>query len=467
MEAKVHDATNNEPWGASTSLMQEIAQGTYNYQYFNEIMPTIYRRFTEKAPNQWRQIYKALVLLEYLIKNGSERVVDDARSHVSMIKIMRNFYYIDDKGKDEGLNVRNRAKEIVELLGNTEKIRAERKLARKNRNKYVGVSSDAAGGIGSTGIRGGFSSSSGSSSRFVGFGSDSLFGRSGGSSTGHGISFNGDAMSFGEETPYPHQTGKYDLDDDEEDFDSNSNKNSREDEDDFAEYTSATSASKDKGNQHTDDEDDWGDFTCGEQPSVTNMKANESNILDDDFADFQSARNDLVFTSAATPTTSSTNKAAQQNLFDLLDDTASPTTAASLSPSTTAANNINLSTFEAKQPITPSSANNGFSSSQQQTTQPSNKPTPTTVSEEKKKDTPLGMWAQASNFVSLDSLGKKPQNNSAVAGPSINSLKHTSVQASWNNWANNNSQSPTPSTKPVTANAATSSSPTPFGDLLG
>lgn len=44
------------------------------------------------------------MLLEYLLKNGSERVIDDARSHVSMIKVLRNFYYIDDKGKDEGLN---------------------------------------------------------------------------------------------------------------------------------------------------------------------------------------------------------------------------------------------------------------------------------------------------------------------------------------------------------------------------
>ena len=30
MEAKVREATNNEPWGASSTLMQEIAQGTYN-----------------------------------------------------------------------------------------------------------------------------------------------------------------------------------------------------------------------------------------------------------------------------------------------------------------------------------------------------------------------------------------------------------------------------------------------------
>jgi hypothetical protein len=30
MEAKVREATNGEPWGASTSLMKEIANGTYN-----------------------------------------------------------------------------------------------------------------------------------------------------------------------------------------------------------------------------------------------------------------------------------------------------------------------------------------------------------------------------------------------------------------------------------------------------
>ena len=77
---------------------------TFNFQHFNEIMPGIYARFMEKEARQWREIYKALQLLEYLVKNGSERVVDDARSHVSTIKMLRNFHYIDDKGKDEGLN---------------------------------------------------------------------------------------------------------------------------------------------------------------------------------------------------------------------------------------------------------------------------------------------------------------------------------------------------------------------------
>jgi len=47
---------------------------------------------------------QALQLMEYLVKNGSERVVDDARSHISTVKMLRNFYYVDDKGKDQGVN---------------------------------------------------------------------------------------------------------------------------------------------------------------------------------------------------------------------------------------------------------------------------------------------------------------------------------------------------------------------------
>ena len=44
------------------------------------------------------------MLLEFLVKNGSERVVDDARSHIATIKILRNFHFIDEKGKDQGIN---------------------------------------------------------------------------------------------------------------------------------------------------------------------------------------------------------------------------------------------------------------------------------------------------------------------------------------------------------------------------
>lgn len=43
-------------------------------------------------------------MLEYLVKNGAERVIDEARSHMATIKILRNFHFIDEKGKDQGIN---------------------------------------------------------------------------------------------------------------------------------------------------------------------------------------------------------------------------------------------------------------------------------------------------------------------------------------------------------------------------
>ena len=110
------------------------------------------------------------MLLEFLVKNGSERVVDDARAHIATIKILRNFHFVDDKGKDQGINgilysiilsydsVRNRAKELAELLGDSDKIRTERKKSRTSKSKYTGVGSDEAG-FGGTGKKyGGFGS---------------------------------------------------------------------------------------------------------------------------------------------------------------------------------------------------------------------------------------------------------------------------------------------------------------------
>lgn len=203
LESKVREATNNEPWGASTTLMQEIARGTYSYQGLNEIMPMLYKRFTEKTAEEWRQIYKALQLLEFLIKNGSERVVDDARSHLSLLKMLRQFQFHDQNGKDQGVNVRNRAKELAEMLGDVDKIRAERKKARANKNKYGGVEGGA--GFGGSGSHyGGFSSEDASS-----------YGGTSGGVYGDGGGFGGQADSgYNEPTQRRGKFEEYDEGDD-------------------------------------------------------------------------------------------------------------------------------------------------------------------------------------------------------------------------------------------------------------
>ncbi|SCU80917.1 LANO_0B01508g1_1 [Lachancea nothofagi CBS 11611] len=143
MEAKVREATNNEPWGASSTLMEQVAQGTYNYREREEVLGMIFRRFTEKTASEWRQIYKALQLLEYLIRHGSERFIDDIRANLSLVKMLESFHYIDSQGRDQGINVRNRALELVKLLEDDSKIRSERKKARETAKKYKGVAGGA------------------------------------------------------------------------------------------------------------------------------------------------------------------------------------------------------------------------------------------------------------------------------------------------------------------------------------
>lgn len=71
-----------------------------------------------------------------------------------------------------------------------------------------------------------------------------------------------------------------------------------------------------------------------------------------------------------------------------------------------------------------------------------------------------GIWSQASNLVMLDSLGSKAEPVKPTQGPSMNSLKNTSVNAGWNNWASAN---PSSAAQPQQTTTKQSSA---FDDLL-
>ena len=119
--------------------------------------------------------------------------------------MLRQFHYIDQNGKDQGINVRNRAKELAELLGDVDRIRTERKKARANRNKFGGVE----GGMG-MGMSGGFSGSGGGS-RYGGFGSESAeYGSHTGGVYGDGGGFGGQDSSFNETQQRRERFDEYD-----------------------------------------------------------------------------------------------------------------------------------------------------------------------------------------------------------------------------------------------------------------
>ncbi|XP_043460844.1 telomere length regulation protein TEL2 homolog [Leptopilina heterotoma] len=144
-EAKVREATNDDAWGPTGAMMQELAQATFTYEQFPEVMSMLWKRMLQENKRNWRRTYKALLLLNYLVRNGSERVVTSSREHIYDLKSFENYTYIDEFGKDQGINIRHKVRELIDFIQDDDKLRDERKKAKKNKDKYVGMSSEAMG----------------------------------------------------------------------------------------------------------------------------------------------------------------------------------------------------------------------------------------------------------------------------------------------------------------------------------
>ncbi|BAT93522.1 hypothetical protein LR48_Vigan02g275400 [Vigna angularis] len=135
IEQKVLDATNNEAWGPHGSLLADVAQASRNYYECQMIMAIIWKRINDTGKN-WRHVYKALTVLEYMVANGSERVIEEIKEHAYQISTLSNFQYIDSSGRDQGNNVRRKSQNLILLVNDKERIIEVRQKAAANRDKF-------------------------------------------------------------------------------------------------------------------------------------------------------------------------------------------------------------------------------------------------------------------------------------------------------------------------------------------
>ncbi|KAE9556216.1 hypothetical protein FO519_000555 [Halicephalobus sp. NKZ332] len=131
-EMKVREATSEEAWGPTPDMMREIAGLTFQYDAFPEVMGMLWKRMLPPSPVAWRHTYKSLLLLEYLLKNGCERVIASARDHAFEMRSLERYKCTDERGRDQGVN------EDDELL-RQERLKA--KSASRD-DKYRGYSRD-------------------------------------------------------------------------------------------------------------------------------------------------------------------------------------------------------------------------------------------------------------------------------------------------------------------------------------
>lgn len=64
IEAKVREATNDEAWGPTGQLMQDLAHSTFTYEHFPEVMSMLWKRMLQDNKQHWRRTYKVFFFLD-------------------------------------------------------------------------------------------------------------------------------------------------------------------------------------------------------------------------------------------------------------------------------------------------------------------------------------------------------------------------------------------------------------------
>jgi hypothetical protein len=140
-EIRVREATSNEAWGAPSSLMLEIAEDTHHRYKYRSTVDMINKRLTDYQ--HLNHVLKALMLIEFLLRHGDVRFVQDMQDRNKVIiRRLRGYKYYKDN-KEIGGNVRKWASKVLGLLENAEELQKERENAKNTKDKIQGYSNDS------------------------------------------------------------------------------------------------------------------------------------------------------------------------------------------------------------------------------------------------------------------------------------------------------------------------------------
>lgn len=143
-ERDVREATSNDKSSAPPLVNARIANGCYDVASARLVMDMIWKRLHDNGKN-WRHVYKALLLIEFLLKAGPVHVVAEIQKNVFAIQSLLQFAYVSSKsGIDKGLNVRESAASVLSLLQNEQVLQREREVGVRNHQRYTEVMGDKA-----------------------------------------------------------------------------------------------------------------------------------------------------------------------------------------------------------------------------------------------------------------------------------------------------------------------------------
>ncbi|CAD7965819.1 unnamed protein product [Amoebophrya sp. A25] len=127
LQAQLKEALSNQNWGCSNSVLYEIA--AQSDHQLPTIMEAITQALSERDRN-WRRVFKALNLIEAILKHGDLHFVEVMRSEQWRVMRYSDWRY-QEGGKDVGAGIREKARKVLELVSDQEYLAREREEARQ------------------------------------------------------------------------------------------------------------------------------------------------------------------------------------------------------------------------------------------------------------------------------------------------------------------------------------------------
>ncbi|KAL6853642.1 hypothetical protein ACP4OV_019671 [Aristida adscensionis] len=125
------EATNGDASPPNAKTMGVIARQAFEIDEYVRIADILHARFARFDRRQWREAYKALLLLEHLLTHGPRSVALEFQKDTDAIESMADFQHVDEKGFNWGQTVRSKSERVLKLLERGPFLEEEREKARK------------------------------------------------------------------------------------------------------------------------------------------------------------------------------------------------------------------------------------------------------------------------------------------------------------------------------------------------
>ncbi|PIN24370.1 hypothetical protein CDL12_02903 [Handroanthus impetiginosus] len=125
------EATNGNPGGPDARTLKMISRAAFEVDDYWRIVDILHKRLVRFDRRNWRASYKALIVLDYLLTHGPERVAEEFQSDADVIREMESLQHVDEKGFNWGVNVSKKCGRILKLLERGPLLKEERDKARK------------------------------------------------------------------------------------------------------------------------------------------------------------------------------------------------------------------------------------------------------------------------------------------------------------------------------------------------